>query len=74
MLVLSRKANERIRIGHDIIVTVLRIQGNRTVIGVEAPEGVPMHRQEVYDQIYTEEGPRTGPQTKHGVGSLEATQ
>jgi carbon storage regulator len=39
MLVLSRKPGESIQIGHEITVTVLKVQGNRVRLGFEAPQG-----------------------------------
>lgn len=47
MLVLSRKDRESILIDRDITVTVLRIEGHRVKIGIEAPAGVRVHRKEV---------------------------
>lgn len=51
MLVLSRHRSEVIRIGDDISITVVDIRGDKVRIGVDAPPDVPVHRQEVYDQI-----------------------
>lgn len=51
MLVLSRKKNEVVRIGHEISLTIIEIRGDKVRIGFEAPEGVAIHRQEVYDAI-----------------------
>lgn len=51
MLVLSRKKNENIRIGQDIVVTVVEIRGDKVRLGIEAPKEVPVHRQEVFDAI-----------------------
>jgi carbon storage regulator len=51
MLVLSRKKNEAIRIGTDVILRIVEIRGDKVRIGIEAPESVPVHRQEVYDAI-----------------------
>lgn len=51
MLVLSRKSNEAIRIG-DIKVTVVEIRGDKVRIGIEAPKDVPVHREEVYEEIH----------------------
>jgi carbon storage regulator len=53
MLILKRKANECIVIGHDIVVRVIGIQGDRVKIGIEAP-GVSVHRQEVYERARQE--------------------
>ena len=47
MLVLSRKRNEKIVIGGDIVVTVVRIDRNTVRIGIEAPSEVPVHREEI---------------------------
>lgn len=46
MLVLSRKEEERIKIGADITITVLKIRGNTVSIGVEAPRHIPVFRPE----------------------------
>jgi len=47
MLVLSRKAGERIWIGDEISVTVVRITGGGVRIGIEAPEEMPVVREEL---------------------------
>ena len=51
MLVLSRKVNENIVIDGRIIVKVVRTEGNMVKLGIEAPADVPVHRQEIYDEI-----------------------
>ena len=51
MLVLSRKVNENIVIDGRIVVKVVRTEGNFVKLGIEAPADVPVHRQEVYDEI-----------------------
>lgn len=51
MLVLSRKVGEKILIGDDIAITVVRVQGSNTVrIGVEAPNDVRILREEIKDR------------------------
>ena len=47
MLVLSRKVGERIWIGDDISVTVVRITGGGVRIGIEAPSEMPVVREEL---------------------------
>jgi carbon storage regulator len=47
MLVLSRKVGERIQIGSEIEVAVLRIRGGRVKLGVVGSPEVPIHRDEV---------------------------
>ena len=47
MLVLSRKLQEKIRIGKHITITIVRIQGNTVRVGIEAPEDVRVVRGEL---------------------------
>ncbi len=51
MLILSRKTNESIVIDGRITVKIVRVEGDVVKLGVEAPTDVPVHRQEVYDEI-----------------------
>ena len=51
MLILSRKVDEKIKIGTDITLTIIEIHGDQVKIGVEAPKNVKVFRQEVYDSI-----------------------
>jgi carbon storage regulator len=51
MLILSRKSGESIVIDGRIKVTVMRVDGDVVKIGIEAPVEVPVHRQEVFDEI-----------------------
>jgi carbon storage regulator len=50
MLVLSRKADQRIAIGDDVWVTVLKVVGNRVQIGIDAPTSKPILRGELVAQ------------------------
>ncbi len=54
MLVLSRKANESVVIGEDIIITVVQIAGNKVRLGIVAPRNVSVHREEVAIEIAAE--------------------
>ncbi|HMO14414.1 MAG TPA: carbon storage regulator CsrA [Pirellulaceae bacterium] len=51
MLVLSRKVGERILIGENIAVTVVRITGGGVRIGIEAPAELPVIREELQKTI-----------------------
>ena len=51
MLILSRKTNESIVIDWRIVVKIVRVEGEVVKVGVEAPSDVPVHRQEVYNEI-----------------------
>ena len=50
MLVLTRKADEAIRVD-DMRVVVIEIRGDRVRLGVEAPQAVPINREEVWTQL-----------------------
>jgi carbon storage regulator len=47
MLVLSRRESERIRLGDSIVVTVIRVVGDRVRLGIEAPSNVLVLRDEL---------------------------
>jgi len=51
MLILTRKLGERITIGDDISITLLEIKGSQVRLGIEAPKGIGIYRQEVYERI-----------------------
>jgi carbon storage regulator len=52
MLVLSRKNNESIVINNNITITVVEIRGDKVRLGIVAPKEIPVHRQEVFEQIH----------------------
>ena len=54
MLILTRKCNESIRIGDNITITIMRIEPGQVRVGIDAPRGLPVHREEVYDRIQAE--------------------
>ena len=47
MLVLTRRINERILIGDDIVVTVLEVHGDQVRLGIDAPREIKVFREEV---------------------------
>ncbi len=51
MLVLARKINQNIVIDGRITVKIVRLDGDVVKLGIQAPTSVPVHRQEVYDEI-----------------------
>lgn len=55
MLILTRRANERILIGDDIFITVLASNRGSARIGITAPKDITVHREEVYHRIYANE-------------------
>lgn len=64
MLVLTRKNQERILIGDNIVVTVVRASDGRVRLGFEAPANIRIHREEVYNRI--QEHGETKDATTHG--------
>jgi carbon storage regulator len=54
MLVLSRHRDESIMIGEEIVVTIVDIRGDKVRLGIDAPQDIPVHRQEVYEAIQRE--------------------
>jgi carbon storage regulator len=53
MLVLSRKVGEEIKIGENITIKILEVEGNRVRIGITAPADVTIHRQEVWVLLHS---------------------
>jgi len=47
MLVLSRKQSQRIKVGDSIVVTVVRLSGDKVRLGIEAPENMLVLREEL---------------------------
>jgi len=50
MLVLSRRENERLRLGDSIVVTVVRVSGDRVRLGIDAPSDLVVLRDELEPQ------------------------
>lgn len=69
MLVLSRKEGERILIGDDIRVTVVRVSGGGVRLGIEAPPESAIVREELALRLQAaEEAARTPPANSTGPG------
>jgi carbon storage regulator len=51
MLVLSRKAGEKIQIGDDVEVIVIRLKGDCVKIGIDAPRDVAVRRSELVENL-----------------------
>jgi len=48
VLVLTRRADQSIMIGHDVVVTVLEVRGDQVRLGIRAPREIDVHREEVF--------------------------
>lgn len=47
MLVLSRRETERVRLGDSIVITVVRVAGDKVKLGIEAPTDMRVLRDEL---------------------------
>jgi carbon storage regulator len=61
MLVLTRRSNQSIVIGTDVVITVLEIHGDSVRIGVDAPLSVQVHRSEVFEAVQEANRAAAGP-------------
>ena len=73
MLVLSRHRDESIIIGDDVVVTIVDIRGDKVRLGIQAPQDVPVHRQEVYEAIKreNEKAARLEPADTHAIEAAQ---
>ena len=51
MLVLTRRTQQSIMIGKDVVITVLEVRGDQVRLGVSAPRDVAVHREEVFLEL-----------------------
>lgn len=54
MLILTRKSGETITVGDHVVVHILEVRGAQVKVGIDAPEGIPVHRGEIYEKIQQE--------------------
>jgi carbon storage regulator len=57
MLVLSRKESQRIRLGDSIVITIVKISGDKVRVGIEAPSNVLVLRDELEPREPTPSAP-----------------
>jgi carbon storage regulator len=48
MLILTRRPGERVVIGDEVLVTVMGVSGHTVRLGIAAPQGVPIYREEIW--------------------------
>lgn len=52
MLILTRNIGQKVYINEkEIIVTILDVQGKQVRLGIQAPDHIDIHREEIYDKI-----------------------
>ena len=69
VLVLTRRANQSIMIGHEIVVTVLEVRGDQVRLGIKAPRSIDVHREEIFAQLQQANRDAAGP-SKDGLEGL----
>jgi carbon storage regulator len=55
MLILTRRPQETIRVGEDITITILGVEGNKVRVGIAAPRDVSVDREEVFERKQREQ-------------------
>ena len=68
MLVLSRKESEKIKLGDDIVLTIVRVSGDRVRLGIDAPPELLILREE-HDPTNTERNKTESTQTTVDIKS-----
>jgi carbon storage regulator len=71
MLILTRRPGERVVIGENILVTVMGVSGHTVRLGIEAPEGVSIYREEIW--LAVEEENRAAAAAAAKVGELPSS-
>lgn len=51
MLILSRKKEEQIVIGDDVVVTIIDLDTDKVKIGIDAPKSVKVFRKELIEDV-----------------------
>jgi carbon storage regulator len=54
MLIITRRAGEKIMLGDDIVVEVMEVVGNTVRVGIQAPRAIPVYREELWDIVRAE--------------------
>ena len=61
MLVLTRKCQEKIQIGENITITIVRVKGQTVRVGIDAPRDLKVLRTELPPESPTDEASETNP-------------
>ena len=54
MLIITRRAGERIMLGDDVRIEIMEVVGSSVRVGVEAPRSVPIYREEIWSAVKEE--------------------
>jgi carbon storage regulator len=54
VLIITRRAGEKVMVGEDVVVEIMEIVGNTVRIGIQAPRSVPVYREEIWNAVREE--------------------
>ena len=54
MLIITRRAGERIRVGDDVLIEVMEVTGSTVRLGIAAPKSIPVYREEIWAAVQAE--------------------
>jgi carbon storage regulator len=54
MLIITRRAGEKIRVGDDVLIEVIEVTGSTVRIGIAAPKSIPVYREEIWAAVMAE--------------------
>ncbi len=74
MLILTRRIGESVIIGDDVTFTILGVRGNQVRVGINAPDTVAVHREEIYLRIKQEEAEKMRNKLKRTRQELADTE
>ncbi|MDR2602333.1 MAG: carbon storage regulator CsrA [Spirochaetaceae bacterium] len=74
MLILTRKPDEKIIIGEDIVVSIIEIRGDQVRLGVDAPKTIKIYRQEIFDAIRAENKAAAESKTKLPILKIKKSE
>jgi carbon storage regulator len=54
VLIITRRAGEKIMLGDDVIVEVVEVSGSSVRLGIQAPRSLPVYREEIWRSVKQE--------------------
>ena len=54
MLIITRRAGEKIRVGDDVVIEVMEVTGSTVRVGIAAPKSIPVYREELWKAVKAE--------------------
>ena len=54
MLIITRRAGEKIRVGDDVVIEVMEVTGSTVRVGIAAPKSIPVYREEIWAAVQAE--------------------